>query len=276
MLTYLQCPQCHGIAFDREENNLKCKKCGAVFPIIDDIIIFSPFLLETQREKHTLHENTIKKITDVFTNHITQYDAWFEKSKGSQLFSFELDAIRLLLDTAKLERSLEIGVGTGRFASQLGIKFGVDPSLEALKIAKSHGINVVQGIGETLPFKNAVFSLALVVVTICYFNNPKKALQEINRVLTDKGIVLIGFIPADSPFGRLYQQKKQEGNVFYKYVTFYTINQVKTLLEQTNFELDAITSTLTQLPAERLSHEQAQPYLQKNASFVVVRAIKRK
>jgi hypothetical protein len=43
--------------------------------------------------------------------------------------------------------SLEIGVGTGRFAEALGIEYGVDISGRALKFAKRR-ITVVKGSGE--------------------------------------------------------------------------------------------------------------------------------
>lgn len=54
--------------------------------------------------------------------------------------------------------SLEIGVGTGRFAEALGIEYGVDVSGRVLELAKRRGITVVEGSGENLPFRDESFA----------------------------------------------------------------------------------------------------------------------
>ncbi len=79
----------------------------------------------------------------IFDRVALRYDQWYEEPFGSSAFALELACLRGLLPPFK--RDLEVGVGTGRFASALGIKFGVDPSQRMLKIAKERGIEVVQG-----------------------------------------------------------------------------------------------------------------------------------
>jgi hypothetical protein len=60
---------------------------------------------------------------------------------------------------------LEIGVGTGRFAVPLGVRWGVDPSIRMGKMAKARGIQVVSGRAESLPFKACRICLTLMIGT---------------------------------------------------------------------------------------------------------------
>ena len=52
---------------------------------------------------------------------------------------------------------LEIGVGTGRFAMHFPDIIGVDPSVNALRIAKRRGLKTLQADGEDLPFDDKTF-----------------------------------------------------------------------------------------------------------------------
>ncbi len=48
-------------------------------------------------------------------------------------------------------------MGTGRFASGLGITMGIDSSRGMLKLARSRGVNARLGFAEDIPFPNKVF-----------------------------------------------------------------------------------------------------------------------
>jgi hypothetical protein len=41
------------------------------------------------------------------------------------------------------------------------------------------------------------------------------------------GDVIIGFIPRNSKWGKLYLKKKTDGHRFYKHAKFYTLDEVK-------------------------------------------------
>jgi SAM-dependent methyltransferase len=62
------------------------------------------------------------------------YDRWYDSPQGRTIFDAELKCLRLLCPRC-LGRWLEVGVGTGRFASTLGISEGTDPSPRMLEIA---------------------------------------------------------------------------------------------------------------------------------------------
>ena len=86
-------------------------------------------------------------MSSIFDKYYKKYDAWYDRNKF--VYLSELNTVRKVLP--KREKGLEVGVGTGRFASALGIKFGIDPSRNMLKLTRQRGINERFGSGERLP-----------------------------------------------------------------------------------------------------------------------------
>ena len=72
------------------------------------------------KEKVAYYEKTWRK-----------YDKWYDTHKS--LYQTEIKALEKAMPSG---RGLEIGVGTGRFASPLSVRFGLDPSFNMLKLAK--------------------------------------------------------------------------------------------------------------------------------------------
>lgn len=69
----------------------------------------------------------------------------------------------------------------------MGISVGIDPSEKMLEIAEKRGIKTFAGKGENLPFDNNEFDFVLIVITLCFVNNPAKVIAESSRVLKDNG-----------------------------------------------------------------------------------------
>ena len=86
-------------------------------------------------------------MNNIFDKYYKRYDAWYDRHKFAYLS--ELGALKKVIP--KKGKGLEIGVGTGRFAHALGIKYGIDPSKRMLEIAKRRKIKAVLGYGEKLP-----------------------------------------------------------------------------------------------------------------------------
>jgi len=182
-------------------------------------------------------------MSSIFDKYYEKYDAWYDKNEFAYLS--ELKAIRKVLP--KKGKGLEIGVGTGRFAQALGIESGIDPSKNMIKIARKRGINVKLGYGERLPFKNATFDYAAVIITICFTKNPKKVLKEACRVLKKKGKIIIGIVDKDSFLGKFYQKKKSP---FYKKANFFNVKELTELLKKPDFSKFSYYQTLYKLPGE--------------------------
>ena len=101
--------------------------------------------------------------------------------------------------------SLEIGVGTGRFAAPLGVAIGIEPAEEMRMIARKRNLAVVGGVVEYLPFKDSSFELILRVTTVCFLNDIRKAFTELL-----KGSIAIGMLDRGSQPGYTYAKRKQD------------------------------------------------------------------
>ena len=81
---------------------------------------------------------------------------------------------------------------------------------------------------------------------------------------------MLGLVLSESPWGKLYQQKKREGHHFYKSATFYKCNEVVKLLVQAGFSTEKIVSTLFQRPGEVHHMEQPKEGYSPCAGFTVI------
>lgn len=129
----------------------------------------------------------------------------------------------------------------------------MDPSPGVLMLAARRGIRVTQGFGEALPYRDLTFDGLLMVVSICYLSSPSKAMKECARVLKPNGELIVGLVPADSPWGAEYARKGAAGHPFYSPARFYTCDQVVSLARQAGFALTAARSCLFRPPGEPVS-----------------------
>jgi SAM-dependent methyltransferase len=168
--------------------------------------------------------------TQPFDTYTDRYEEWFEKHPD--LYHWEVEAIETLLPY--FENAVEIGIGTGRFAIPLGIRTGVEPYAQMAARAMEKGLEVTPGTAEELPLSDESVDLVLMVTTICFVDDPKRAFEEIHRILKPGGSVLVGFVDRETPLGRFYLEHKEESR-FYAPATFFGAQEVKGLLEEAGF-----------------------------------------
>jgi SAM-dependent methyltransferase len=203
--------------------------------------------------------------TEPFDTHIDDYDRWFDDHP--LIYEAELKAVDALLPAIR-EHGLEIGVGSGKFASRLGVPVGVDPSIPIAERAAKLGIDVHAGVAEALPFPDGSFRYALMVVTICFVDDPLKAFEEAFRVLLPGGCIVVGFVDRESQIGCEYESRKQT-SVFYRDARFHTTDEVLALLPRAAFRDPVCKQTLIKGEREDVIREG-----HGEGSFVVVRAEK--
>lgn len=145
---------------------------------------------------------------------IDRYDRWYDQPTGAAAFAEELSCLRHLV-TRPSDGWLEIGVGTGRFASALGIRRGVDASPVMVSRACSRGVDAVVGRMEAVPVADRSLNGVLMVTSAGYAVDLNIALQETSRILMPHGRLVLGEIMLDSPWGEACARKGQdEGSWF--------------------------------------------------------------
>ena len=203
-----------------------------------------------------------------FNKFFSQYDNWFKVNKYA--YVSELLAIKKVLPNNK--KTIEIGVGSARFASPLSIRIGIDPSEKMQKIAQKRGILVLNAVAENLPLREATFSFVLLVTTICFVENITFAFREAFKILRSKGSLIIGFIEKNSNIGKLYKKRKNI-NVFYKNATFYSVKKVIYYLKKTGFRDFKFYQTIFHSLKEINEVEPTKEGYDEG-SFIVIKAIK--
>ncbi|TKS58433.1 MAG: type 11 methyltransferase [Nitrospira sp.] len=184
-------------------------------------------------------------VVTVFEQHAVEYDRWFDEHES--VYQAEVAALRKFVSPTGL--GMEVGVGTGRFAVPLGIRFGIDPSRRMLNIARERGLRVCQAVGERLPFRDEQFDLVLLVTVICFVDDVPTLFRELRRVLKTGGQLIIGFINRNSELGRSYESRKAVGT-FYREARFYAVEDVTEWVKEAGFNTLQFCQTLFDGPSE--------------------------
>lgn len=169
--------------------------------------------------------------TAPFNKYTDEYEAWFEKY--NDVFLSEIVAIKRQFE--KLPENLigiEIGLGSGRYAMELGIKEGIEPAKNLREIAIERGLDVIDAHAEHLPYRDQSFDFVL-FVTIEHLDNLKLALSEAYRVLKSGASIIIAFIDKDSQLAQKYIQHRSK---FYKHAQFYRVKKVSELVNEFGFK----------------------------------------
>ncbi|HBE04360.1 MAG: methyltransferase type 11 [Spirochaetes bacterium GWF1_41_5] len=165
-----------------------------------------------------------------FDLHTELYETWFEVNKI--VYESEIAAIKKLIPFSG--SGIEIGVGSGRFAEPLGIKFGIEPSRNMRKLAKSKGIKVIDAAAEDIPLQDSSFEFAMMITTVCFLDNIEKAFKEAYRIIKENGSLIIGFVDKESPLGKFYEKHKEQ-SAFYREAVFYSVSEIIHYMEIAGF-----------------------------------------
>jgi len=207
-----------------------------------------------------------RRASEVFDQRAAEYDQWFD---NSLLYRIELEAVREIR-TMLAEPKLEIGVGPGRFANDLGVCFGIDPAIEPLRLAKNRGVEVCRAVGEALPFPARCLGTVYVLFSLCFMAAPKLVLKECRRVLKEHGVLVLGMINLDSSWGTMLDAKKGAGHQFYRYATFYNHQTITGWLSEAKFKVVEARSSLLQPPDELHEFESSRDGIVPEAGFTIL------
>lgn len=112
-------------------------------------------------------------------------------------------------------RTLEVGVGTGRNFPLYrdGVQLtAVDISARMLERARRRGkslgrtVQLVRAASEALPFRDGTFDTVTATCVFCSVENPVRGLEEVRRVVTQDGRVLLleHVRPTNPVLGKLF------------------------------------------------------------------------
>ncbi len=196
----------------------------------------------------------------------SEYEAWFIENKI--LFQAELLALKQVVPVDK--PGVEIGIGSGIFAEQLGIRFGIDPSEKMLEYARQRGLEVQNGVAEKLPYENESFDFAVFITAVCFVDNPDLAVKEAYRILKNQGEIIIAIFDKETRFGKFLESNKKRSQ-FYRHARFLSVPEIMELLKKHNFRVTQTVQTLED-PATRKIENPLEDY--GKGSFVVVKGVK--
>ncbi len=215
-----------------------------------------------------IRPGVVVTVFHIFNVLAERYDKWYDRN-----WITALNELRLVKSMIPSEKRIcvEVGGGTGFFASRLGC-INIDPAERVLVISKRRGVDSVQGVGELLPIRHNSVDVVLVVVTLCFVDEPLILLTESRRVLRDSGILIACIVPRDSPWG-IYYAARKDRSPFYRYARFYTLLETKKMLRDTGFVIIDEKAVLSYKPWERPRHESPTKPTQRHG-FVCIKAAK--
>jgi len=143
---------------------------------------------------------------------------------------------------------LDVACGTGEVIYRLAGKypsvnfFGVDFTEAMVEVAaqKNYGfgnVKIIKADAAKLPFNDKTFDFILSSDALHHFSEPELAIKEMNRVVKDKGFLLIVDPSADGKIKRLMI------NFFGKLLEtadrYYSQKDIETLLKKSGFEVES-------------------------------------
>jgi SAM-dependent methyltransferase len=206
------------------------------------------------------------QIIDHFEETWNDYDAWYETHPA--LYQSELAALRTVVPSGA---GLEIGVGTGRFAAPLGVRFGLDPAIHMLRLAQKRGIFAVQGLGENLPFRDESFDFVQIVFVLEFVEHSRFFLKEAARSLRQGGSLILGFINRESRWGQYYVQDPSHRDHFHPP----SPQEMLRILDEIGLEFRESFQTLFQAPPDIGEEEEPVAGFERGG-FVVLTATKKR
>lgn len=192
---------------------------------------------------HIKHKQDQEKVWDALA------DQWYHFRQ--QLFRDLADDIEKI-SSMKPGKILDIGCGNCRnllpFAKKGFDCYGIDFSNEMLSSAgrysKKYGFKVKlkNALAEKLPFPKSSFSYCLSIALLHHLDKKaqEKAVKEMHRILKPKGIALIAVwnkYPLSIFVKQRYIKWTKTGKTYYRYYYFFTVRELRKLLEKNGFEI---------------------------------------
>jgi SAM-dependent methyltransferase len=157
-------------------------------------------------------------------------DSWFSRNaegldEKSETFDWPTYLIELIDDKSNIKTIAELGCSNGWRLNKLQniyphVEFsGIDPSLEAIEDGKKKypKIELQKGVLADIPLREE-FDIVIVYFVLCWVDRYSlaKSIAEVDRLVKDGGMLIIGDFYPDYPQRRLYHHLAEENIFTYK------------------------------------------------------------
>jgi len=230
-----------------------------------------------------LYHNIQPLSPSAFEEEAEDFDAWFDLNRF--IFESELLAEKHFLKNP--ENAVSIGVGSGLFASKLGIKYGVEPAKGMAELARKRGIEVKIGTAEDIPFPDERFDTVLLSTVLSYVKDDQKAVREAYRILKPGGHIVVSFLPREGSYAMMYDLAYLRGRhdtlispkhpypvKFIRGARWHTTEEVTALLKISGFVDLKYVQTLTKHPKYTDEEIEKPQEGYKKGDFVVIQGKK--
>lgn len=140
------------------------------------------------------------------------YEAWYHTSRGAWIGEVEFRLLMRMLRPMSGAKMLDVGSGTGYFSRRFaaaGLEVtGIDVDRAMMDYARrlDGSARYIEGSATGLPFPDRSFDHVTAITSLCFIDDPKRALSEMWRVC--RQTVVIGLLNRHS---LLFRQKHGRG-----------------------------------------------------------------
>lgn len=182
-------------------------------------------------EEYISHSDTSKGLTNRLYHLARQ---WMLRSKFNIIRKYSIKNQGKLLD---------IGCGTGYFAAYMNKKnwdcIGIEADRDAKKYAEERFGLKVFGLNDMKSFNSSEFNVVTLWHVLEHLSSPKEVLNEISRILDEKGICIIA-LPNTGSFDAHYYKNYWAAWDVPRHLWHFNISSFKNLIENSGLHLIAI------------------------------------
>jgi ubiquinone biosynthesis O-methyltransferase len=209
--------------------------------------------IDTEGEGKIIKSKRHRLARDACFNELAhEYEEWLESPIGSAYDGLAKKSLFSLIDFKDGTSILDVGCGTGNYSMNLAQKgakvFGVDYSEWMLRIAIRNAVEKGVCIDhrhaslEELPYNDDSFDVVLCMNVLEFSENPRKAVDEMFRVLKKDGQLIVGVLNQKSLWGFTQRLKKTFAKGAYYEARFFRPEEIEELLRLKNNGLKLSTT----------------------------------
>lgn len=195
------------------------------------------------------------------------YDTWRLTRLGSITEARELELIFRLAGPLQGRRLLDAGCGDGIYlveAARRGAQVsGVDISEAMLIVARrraadaSVNVDLHQGDIQSLPFDDDTFDIVTAITVLCFVPDPQQAIDEMARVLTPGGQLVIGELGRWNTWAAWRRLRGWLGSTTWRHANFYSARQLTNLLPGAGLQPEQTRGAIYYPPTPLLARKAA-------------------